>query len=295
MSLAYLIITHKTPEQLGMLLDALQHPDDLFIIHISKKTEPGLARQLRLACGDAPNVRFLEPRPIVWGGWDLAAVELDAMALALKEGAHWTHYINLSGQDFPLKPVSEIKSTLVASDPNTNYMGYRPLSSKAFSFRVRCWFAHSERDGRLQRDWALNPTPRILGKLYHGLKWGIFSRAFCEWLCEDGPQVQAAKAYFSRTKIPDEMLMQTLILNSPFAETVDRDHKREVEFDDGSPNPIIYTSSDLDRLKASPAFFARKFDIEVDADVLNALAEHVRPSPSEIAQPAPKIALDRLR
>ena len=66
------------------------------------------------------------------------------------------------------------------------------------------------------------------------------------------------------------------MMASPFAGTVDGDNKRLIKWVHDSGNPKVLTSADLPDLEASPAFFARKFDETVDAEVLDRLTARLR-------------------
>ena len=61
-----------------------------------------------------------------------------------------------------------------------------------------------------------------------------------------------------------------------FAGTVDGDNRRLIKWVSNSGNPRVLTSADLPELLSSPAFFARKFDETVDAEVLDRLEARLR-------------------
>ncbi|MCZ6836377.1 MAG: glycosyl transferase, partial [Planctomycetota bacterium] len=74
--LAYLILEHKSPRQLTRLIEALQHPEVTFFVHIDAKVEPG---QFRYMTRRWKNVHFLpkqQRRFIEWGGWNMVGAEL---------------------------------------------------------------------------------------------------------------------------------------------------------------------------------------------------------------------------
>src|SRR5262249_36827496 len=76
--------------------------------------------------------------------------------------------------------------------------------------------------------------------------------------------------FFEHTLSPDELFFQTLILNSEFSDSVVNDHRLYLEWRGGS-NPATFTLADFERIVASDALFARKFDTGVDAGILDAL------------------------
>jgi len=61
-----------------------------------------------------PYFRLLN-QDALWGGYSLVDAELRGMARLLEMDKSWTHYINLSGQDFPLKSQKYIREFFAAN------------------------------------------------------------------------------------------------------------------------------------------------------------------------------------
>jgi hypothetical protein len=76
---------------------------------------------------------------------------------------------------------------------------------------------------------------------------------------------------FRRASSPDESFFQTVLVNSPLRDRLVNDDLRYVDWSEGGASPRVLTSYDLDRMLASHALFARKFDPAVDAEVLDVL------------------------
>jgi hypothetical protein len=171
--LAYFIAAHKSPEQVLHLLDAIYREQDIYAIHVGRKSEAQVEEAIRGGTAGRANFHFLERQFSNWSGWSWERVELDAISNLLKRDTRWMHYINLSGQEF----------------------------------------------------WR--------------------------WTC-----------------CPEENFFQTLIMNSRFRDWVIADNKREIVW----PGPKTFTMADYAYLKASPKFFARKFDMDVDRSILARLA-----------------------
>ena len=78
--------------------------------------------------------------------------------------------------------------------------------------------------------------------------------------------------------MPDEMLVQNLIMSSPFKDKAVSCCKHEIiwrhadEPRASSARPNILTIRDLPMIEVSDAYFARKFDHEVDRQILETLA-----------------------
>lgn len=74
------------------------------------------------------------------------------------------------------------------------------------------------------------------------------------------------------------MILQTLAMNGPFSNTVTFDNRREMSWTGGS-HPETLTMRHLEQLAGSDAHFARKFDDEVDAEILQTLARGIGARP----------------
>jgi len=273
MRFAFFIIAHAAPRQLAWLAEALTDPQDLILVHINARTDDETAAALQSAFR-RDDVIFLPRRPINWGGWSLAAVDLEAMRAALRAPAHWDYFVNLSGQDYPIQPLDRMRQELSAAPPTT-HMEVRRIRDLAFHFRLRSLLTHTETPhGPRRRLWP-NLAPRPAPTLYHGLKWGLFPRGFCEWLLSDDDRLRKAERFFARTKIPDESLIQSLFMASPFRDAHSQDHKRFVDFDGGRANPRTLTLGDWDALAASSAYFARKFDEAREPELMRRAARRI--------------------
>lgn len=94
--------------------------------------------------------------------------------------------------------------------------------------------------------------------------------------------------YFSKyTFSADEFIMQTLVMNSTFKDSMYVPDGRKCgeanmwEIDwkrgDGKGSPHIFTSEDINMLLQSPNLYGRKFDIRVDRKVIDAIVRKIRP------------------
>src|SRR5205809_432196 len=98
MALAFIILAHKNARQVSRLFHAIYRPEDTIVLHFDRRAEPELHRLGHDLTGEHPNVVLLRSRCILWGGYQMAAVQMEAMATALRINEHWHHFINLTGQ-----------------------------------------------------------------------------------------------------------------------------------------------------------------------------------------------------
>lgn len=271
--LAYFVMVHHKPYQFEWLLRAIWTPDDLFLVHVDlksrlglKKDRRGLMREVRRICAGRPNVVLMRSRPTNWGGWSLSRVLLDAIRRALGDPVPWSHFVNLSGQCYPLKPIDRIRDELLAAGDRV-HVELRPIADEPPDDWHHRWSPMVETPLRALRLPGRRKPPPGLTVDHKGSQWVVLPRAFCEWAA-DAPVTRRVGRYLRRLLLSDELVMQALVVNGPWADRVAPFYGRAIYW----PGPKVLTRDDLDRVRASGAWWGRKFDAGVDAQVLHALA-----------------------
>ncbi len=110
--IAYLILVHRLPDQFKRLFKAIYESSNFYLIHIDKKESQKIGEEIRSFLKSYPNVHILDSENVIWGGYSMVRAELDGIKYLLEMDAEWDYFINLSGQDFPLKSQNVIKSFL---------------------------------------------------------------------------------------------------------------------------------------------------------------------------------------
>ena len=87
------------------------------------------------------------------------------------------------------------------------------------------------------------------------------------------------RRFFRMTWGADELVFQTILLNSPLKSKLVNDHLRYIKFKKKASSPEILTIADKDTLINSDKFYARKFDAGVDDKILDLLDEVVELEP----------------
>lgn len=307
MPLAFLILAHKSAPQVARLFQAIHRPGDTVVLHFDRRADAALHRLGTELARTHRNVILLRPRTILWGGARMAEIQIEAMGAALNASRDWHHFINLTGQDFPIKSIAALDARLTA-EPNANYVSwfdpvFTPLWSNARARLARYYLEWPWLDrllrvrglGRRLRKlfgWQ-NQLPHLPRyerewpdfRYYGGANHVILSRAACEYLVAH-PEAQRIRRWLKHSAHANEIVFQTVLLNSPLASTIVNSHLREVDFPAHAPHPRTFTLQDFDRLVASPMFFARKFDESVDARILDRLAAHLGVPASPRPEPA---------
>jgi hypothetical protein len=276
MAVAYFISVHELPKQFYWLFEAIYNPFDIFVIHVDKRACSNCAKSVEHIVSGFRNVHLLPAERITWGGWSVVEMNVRAIQRLCSSQEHWTHFVNLSGQDYPLRPVSEFREFLRCNQ-GMNFVQSMPIATQPFHIRRRLRWYCFESNAGLRRIALPNLRAMFAPIEWYGGLWCILSREFCEWMMKNDEEVDRLRRALRYTKIPDEFFFQSLINRSAFARSLDHDPRRFIRFEDGSPHPRTLTYQDLDDLLASSDFFARKFDERVDSQVLKAIAHRIAP------------------
>lgn len=265
-------MAHRNAGQLDRLIGLLANPADTILVHVDAKADAAVHDVVRRREGQ-PNFRILPSRSMSWGGWSLAKALLDALADLCADGLDWDYLINLSGQDMPLRPAGELRDFLSRHN-GANFIDCRLIATLPQPLRGvvkrRYHWLRIELPGGPQR-LPVPMAPVHRGRVrYYGSQWGILSRAFCDWAASASPD-EAGYATLRMTFAPDELLMQQMIMASPFRDTLVNDNKRFMNFG-GTAHPRVLGMADLAAMDDSGALFARKFDPAVDSGIIAALS-----------------------
>lgn len=276
----YHITGYQNSRQFEWLYRAIYNEHDLFVLHIDKKAPSHIHDEFRRITGTKPNVSFLPSLSVVWGGNGLIDAELMAIHFGLDHDPSWTHIVNLTAQDYPLISPEAIREQLEASWP-ANFVLCNDIRNVHWRIRKRPLFRYVEWNNKR----FFTPIPRVAPKDIHigwvGPWWHILTREFCSWLVTDD-KAHRYRRFLRDAGMPDEMLIQNVINDSPFKDRLISCCKHEIlwrrpgEPRSSSARPKVYTVEELPALETSTAFFARKFDHRLDDRVMMAIASRQR-------------------
>lgn len=266
---AYLILAHRFPQQLLRLLDRLE--DGRRVLHWNAGSpEQDLVRREARSRG----VVLVPPRRVCWGHWSGVEATLDGLRLALGHG-DVERVVLLSGQDYPLVPAHR-RQALLAELHDRSAFTAAPVPDPGVAPDGgvgRTQWVHLPRRGR-SRGFVRLPirlgVPRSV-RLHIGHQWIVLSRDAAAWFVNLGSRHPLHRT-FRFAQFPEESFFQTGLLSSPFA---DRRVAEDIHYIDWSvePGPKILGLEDMPAMLASGKLFARKFDAEADAAVLDLLDE----------------------
>lgn len=307
MRVAYFVQTHRTPAQVVRLLSALRRgsPSALLVVGHDPAAAPLDARAL-------DSLEAYELRPAQHprrGYWSMFAPYVEAVERLDRLGKVYDWLVYLSGQDYPVRPLAESEAALAAS-PYDGYLTWvdadgpnpdgrrhqgrlryryqysdRPAAAPALRWLRRLngfqtwWHVHLTYGPRLGRRAARTPFGPELRPVW-GSQWTTLRRSCAERVAEAARRETVLVGYFARTICPDEAFAQTVLVNDRRFRLAN-DNLRYVDMRgsrDGRPRVLRLV--DGPALVAGGYSFARKFDVEIDAEILDWLDARLTPGPA---------------
>ncbi|CAH0189363.1 beta-1,6-N-acetylglucosaminyltransferase [Chryseobacterium sp. Bi04] len=262
--IAYFIMVHHKPEVFKAMFQKIYTRDQFYLIHIDRKSTSQFTEEIQQYAVQFPNVYILDSLNIVSGGFSMIQAELNAMEFLLNVSREWDYFINLSGEDYPLKSQQIIRKFLTVNN-GRNYLFYydqkfyRPDTLQ----RIQNHFtelAHVISSFIYKREFMKGVTP------YIGGKWFMFTRETCLFLTNN-KRVMDFEEYYLYTFLPAESFFQTVLMNTSFSDIIVNDDKRAVigkSIFKNKQDILHYIKS----LESSNQLFIRKINNKTDESVL---------------------------
>jgi hypothetical protein len=278
MRLAYVICAHRLPDNLARLVRRLANPDEVVAIHVDKRTPDSVFRQMAGGVRGLPNVHFLPRNAIHYSSYGQVRAALKGLELLRRRGVAYDHVSFLTGQDYPIKPLERIREQL------------RPYVGRSFVEhfelpRESWWHGGMPRLEQWCRfgDGGIRSTPRrklrplVQQAIPYGLRphgggaYWTLSRAHADYTLDFLRRHRRYARFFKHAELPEELFFQTILLNSPHRDEIVCDDARFTSWTPGAQSPNVLGMRDLPAITESRHLFARKFDVTVDVDVMDAL------------------------
>jgi hypothetical protein len=286
MKIAYIIAAHRNPEQLARLIDRLDDEGISFLIHINKKEEEMYQASYERLAG-RENVHFVTRVPVRWSGFGLVRGFLMGIQAICESGLNVDYAINLSGQDYPIKPNRVIKQRLAEYEGRTILESF-PLPYESWQgngglFRIEPYYFRI-----LGKYYSYPPAkmrwlPHKKREVPHGLKpyggsaWWCFNPETLTYV-NDFVQTKVGRdviRFFEHAWGSPELFFQTVLVNSLLADDIVNDNLWQIDWIPGVARPVLFTSKHFESLRDSDGLFARKFDPAIDAEILDLIDENI--------------------
>ncbi|MFV0635183.1 beta-1,6-N-acetylglucosaminyltransferase [Mitsuokella sp. WILCCON 0060] len=296
MKLAILLLCHKNAEQINMFLDIMEHPDIEFFIHMDKKADIVNQIEMRQDIHILPDHLRVD---VKWSGFSMIEATLNLIRLAYKE-KRFDYYWLCSGQDFPIKSAEYILDYFQKNKGN-NFISYWP----SYQYGTERKETHKDKRNILKFPHFMmgrSILKRVIKRayievsggwthtynvfrrkdkfstvpFYFGPQWIAITNNFVSWLLDYLKRNPWYAEGYRHSLTPDESFFQTLFMMSPYKENrYDYLHYVDWSSRDGRPvnSPNVLTVNDFDNLVKSKFLMARKFDLNVDKEIIEKLAK----------------------
>jgi hypothetical protein len=273
-TIAYLILVHHCLKQFKRLFKAIYHPENHYLIHLDKKTEINTYKNIKKFIADFSNTNILERETVVWGGYSMVKAELNGMKYLLNLNVQWDFFVNLSGQDYPLKSQEIIREYLTKNKESNfmkivNQLIVRPETMN----RIENYFLETDKGFcgiPYKRAYLKDVIP------YIGGQWMILTRRCCEFICNSG-ETKKFEEYYLNTFIADESFFQTVLMNTSFKGKIINDDKRAIIWIPSGNiklRPKTLREEDIKFLLEGNNLFARKFDDNIDKGIIDRINQN---------------------
>ncbi|XP_066500228.1 beta-1,3-galactosyl-O-glycosyl-glycoprotein beta-1,6-N-acetylglucosaminyltransferase-like [Hoplias malabaricus] len=295
--LAYSIVVHHKVQNFERLLRAIYAPQNFYCIHVDTKSPESTRKAIDAIVSCFDNV-FVANKlvKVVYASWSRVQADLNCMKELYYLNKNWKYFINLCGQDFPMKTNLEIVRALKKlKGGNSMETEAMPLG-KEYRWKKR----HIVNDGIVQTTNEDKEPPPHGIKIFSGGAYMVVSRDFTRFVLED-PKVQDLIKWSVDTYSPDEFLWATLqrmpgvpgfIRGHPKFDVSDMNSiSRLVKwmYHEGALDAVyppcqgihvraicVYGVGDLGWMLEQNHLFANKFDTEFDPIAIRCLEEYLR-------------------
>ncbi len=286
--IAYSVFDYQDPERVARLVSRIQTKSDSVRIHfdtiIGEEKFNAWKRIIEKKCQKG-DIKIVSESRCNYGSFGIVDANLSAMRDY--EDYNYDYFIDLSGDSYPLKPAEVIKKEL--SEKNCALLeffklpysgwhkgGLHRLTKRYYSLRRR----------KYPYVWTFS-LPRFRKGLPCGLKpYGgrgnrCLQKKHVSYILKFVDKNPSVTKFFRRVWGPGEIFYPTILLNSPLKSTIINQSTMYIDFSEGKTHPKNLTKSDLEILKGSGKFFARKFNPNIDKDLLDIIDQMLRKQAGE--------------
>ncbi|XP_060116127.1 beta-1,3-galactosyl-O-glycosyl-glycoprotein beta-1,6-N-acetylglucosaminyltransferase 3 [Heteronotia binoei] len=296
--IAYSMVIHNQIEMFERLLRSIYAPQNVYCIHVDKKSPETFKEAVRAIASCFNNVIVASKlEHVVYASWSRVQADLNCMEDLLESKVRWRYLLNTCGTDFPIKTNAEIVRALKALNRQNNMESERPSSIK----ETRWKYSHEVKDHIFRTNTLKSPPPHG-SPMFTGNAYMVVTREFVQHLFED-PTAKQFLEWNKDTYSPDEHLWATLHRMPGVPGSVPTSAKYDLtdmnaivravkwsylagDIRKGAPYPpctgisrravCIYGVGDLHWLIAQRHLLANKFDPTVDEYAIQCLEEYLR-------------------
>jgi hypothetical protein len=280
MRFACLIVTYTAPELTTRMIKKLDNGDFDFYIHLDKKVDIETHRELF----DMPNVFFIKDRiDVKWAGYTVVQASFNGLKAIRASGKKYEFINLLSGQDYPLKSADYISNFLSkqVGKQLIKHWDFETEWDEAFARIHQYHFTDREFKGvyflqRIINSLVKRKPPTDLRFYGTSSTFWTLSPECAFYVMDYIAERPKFERFLKFTWGADEFIFQTVIMNSHWKEQVHNNNYRYIDWSGGGSHPRLLTSDDYEKIIQTDNILGRKFNMTVDAHVLDLIDEHNR-------------------
>lgn len=275
MKVANLIVTYTNPRLTERLIKRLGSEHFDYYIHVDKKKNIKEYEYLT----QYPNVFLVKERiDVRWAGYNTTRAVFSCIKDVLASGRSYGYLNLLSGQDYPLKSPGYIIN-FFEQNAGKQFIEYADIQTEWHEAAIRLKqydFANFNIPGKYLLQRIVNAVlperklPFGLKPYGKGMFWMLTPDAAAYVLNYVEGNRRLAR-YFTYTWGGDEIVFQTLLLNSAYGKDVVNDDYRYIDWSAGGGHPKMLSIEDVEQLKGCDDLFGRKFIPEGEGEVFDLL------------------------
>ena len=203
--IAYSMVIHDKVEMFERLLRAVYHPQNIYCVHVDKKSSQDFLHAVTSIVSCFPNV-FIASKleSVFYATWSRVQADLNCMKDLLHTPVQWKYLLNTCGADLPIKTNAEMVIALRMLNGRNSMESETTNDNK----KNRWKYHYDVNNGISKTDVQKSPPP-ISTPMYQGNAYFVVTREFVRHVIED-PEIQTFLEWEKDTYSPDEHLWATL-------------------------------------------------------------------------------------
>lgn len=280
---AFLFLVRQIDAQTLGVMQALDDPQHDFYVHVDAKSGPIDEVAIHQSLHDSSVV--IVPRVSVgWAAYSMVEAELSLLRTAAQAATQYAYYHLVSESDFPLVSNQALQAFFATQE--TEFVELERVNDSNTINRVKYYYPLQEHLGKrhglpwlmqkgllgLERVARIDRLKRqtAVETIAKGSQWFSITDDFAQYVVANAALVeQLCRA----SRAPDEVFLQTLLLNSKFAKRVappTLSNLRYIRWAKGN-SPQLLGPQDYPELVESGKLFARKITGDAEGQALRHL------------------------
>lgn len=272
---AFIISAHTNFLQIKTLIESLSFGD--VYLHIDYKSEE-LFKKIKIEFQNLNYVTVIENRVSVnWSGFSQVEATLNLLKEVQSTHKYYDYIHFISGQDLLLMKENELDQYLLSNGLDKQYIEVEDVGKLWWRLKCYSFFRENPKNRTLlfrllDNFIRLVQLPFIRRSnfkeydIYKGASWFSITMDCMNYILTNS-NCDFNKR-FLYTACPDEHYFQILIMNSNFRNQTLKYNSRYVVFDGLNASPRVLTMKEYDQFMNGEYMFARKFDLQIDENII---------------------------